>query len=37
VKIRFITILCCSPESIYWNSIGFKANVNQVRKSSGRT
>ena len=33
VKTRFITILCCSPEPIYWDSIGFKANVNQDRKA----
>ena len=32
VKIRFITILCCSPESIYWDSFGLKANVNRDRK-----
>jgi G:T-mismatch repair DNA endonuclease (very short patch repair protein) len=23
--------LCCSPEPIYWDSFGFKANVNQDR------
>jgi len=37
VKICFISILCCSPESIYWDSFGFKASVNRDRKSSGRT